>query len=224
MSEVVLNAEVRTALGKRAKHVRSTKKVPGVFYSAGEKNLNIEVSEASLAPLVFTSKMSIIDLRVDDTSRKCVLRDVQFDAISDLPIHFDLQGIKESEKLTVDVPVVLIGGTPKGIREGGLLQHILHKLSVSCLPRHIPEKIEVNVAELEMNRSVHIRDISISDVTILGNPDASIVAVLPPLVVKETPVEAVAEETPQEPEVLAKGKKAEEGEEGEAETPKKEGK
>jgi large subunit ribosomal protein L25 len=195
--------------------------VPGVFYSHGEPNLNLEVPATSLAPLVFTSRTNIIDLRVNDTSKKCILRDVQFDPTTDMPIHFDLQGVKETEKLALEVPVVLTGGTPKGIREGGMLQHAMHKLRIVCLPRHIPEKIEVNVADLEMNRSIHVSEISLPDVTILENPDAAVVSVLPPLVVKETAPEQVAEEAPQEPEVLAKGKKAEEGEEAE---PKQENK
>src|SRR5207249_8799586 len=145
---------------------------------------------------------------------KAVLREVQFDPVTDRPIHFDLQGLHAAEKLTIEVPVVLIGGVPVGVRNGGLLQHSMHRLKVSCLPKDIPSKIEINVANLEMNRSVHVRDLSIPNVTVLENLDAAVVGVIPPTVVKEpepgvTPVEEV-----QEPELVGKGKKLEEGEEG----------
>jgi large subunit ribosomal protein L25 len=216
MSEVVLNAQLREAVGKKAKLVRTSGNVPGVYYSHDEKNLNIQVPYTSLAPLVFTSKASVIELKISDgTSKKCIIRDVQFDPVSDRPVHFDLQGLREDEELTLSIPVVLVGGTPKGVREGGLLQHMMHKIEVQCLPRHIPEKIEVNVSELDINMSVHVKEIAIPNVTILDSMDSTVVAVLPPVVEKvPTPEEvaATAEAAAAEPEVLAKGKKAEEGE------------
>ena len=135
--------------------------------------------------------------------------------MSDKPIHFDLQGLHEDEKLTIEVPVVLTGGVPVGVRNGGLLQHSIHKIKVSCLPKDIPGKIEIDVANLEMNRAVHVRDLNIPHVTMLENTDAAVVGVIPPTVIKEPePGVVPAEEEIKEPEVVGKGKKAEEGEEG----------
>ena len=215
MSEVVVNAELRQITGKHTKRIRAEKKIPGVFYAHGEKNLNIQLPSVSLEPLVFTSKTHIIDLRTGDgVSRKCILRHVQFDPVSDKPVHFDLQGLRENEKLTLEVPVVLVGGIPKGVRDGGHLQHIIHRLRVSCLPKDIPEKIEINIAELEMNRSIHVRDLVLPNLTVLENLEGAVVGVVPPpAVVEETPVVAPTEAIA-EPEVLSKGKKVEEGEEG----------
>jgi len=223
MSEVVLKAEIREAVGKGAKRVRLVGNVPGVYYSHDEKNLNIQVGYTSLAPLVFTSKASVIELRINDgTSKKCIIRDVQFDPVSDKPVHFDLQGLRENEELTMEIPVVLVGGIPKGVREGGLLQHMMHKIEVQCLPKNIPEKIEVNVADLDINMSVHVSAITIPNVIILDNPDSTVVAVLPPVVEKAPVVEEVAAaEAVAEPEVLGKGKKAQEGEGEEAEEKEK---
>jgi large subunit ribosomal protein L25 len=216
MSEIVVNAQVRTSTGKHAKYARRELKVPGVFYAHGESNINLTVSKIQLDPLVYTAETHIIDLRLDDgTSKKCILRDVQFDPVSDRPIHFDLQGLRENEKLTIEVPIILTGGTPVGVREGGMLQHIIHKLKVSCFPRDIPERIEVKVAELAINDSVHVRDLSVPNVTVLENADSTVVAVMPPTVVKEEVAPVVAEEGPVEPEVVGKGKKVEEGEEEE---------
>ena len=213
MSEIVLNAETRQQTGKRAKLVRTVGNVPGIFYAHGEGNVPIQVTKLGLDPLIYTSEAHIIDLRLPDgTSRKCILRDVQFDPVSDRPVHFDLQGLKENEKLTIEVPIVLTGGIPAGVRDGGMLQHVIHKLRISCLPKDIPSKIEVNVAALTINQSVHVNELNIPNVTVLENADSTVVAVIPPTVIKEEVVAvAPTEEEAKEPEVVGKGKKAEEG-------------
>jgi large subunit ribosomal protein L25 len=217
MSEVVLNAEIREQTGKQTKYARKEGKVPGIFYAHGEKNINLKVPVLSLAPLVYSSETRIIDLRLNDgTAKKAILRDVQFDPVTDRPIHFDLQGLHSDEKLTIEVPVVLTGGVPVGVRNGGLLQHSIHKVKVLCLPKDIPGKIEINVADLEMNRAVHVRDLSIPNVTILENMDAAVVGVIPPTIVKEAEPGVAPVEEPTEPEVVGKGKKEEEGEEAPA--------
>ncbi len=216
MSEFVLNAEIRSEVGKQAKLVRQNEKIPGVFYIHGEKNIPVQIPKIGLDPLIYTSETHVIDLRLTDgTSKKCILRDVQFDPVTDRPIHFDLQGLKEDEKLTLEIPIVLMGGIAKGVRDGGTLQHIIHRLKISCLPKHIPEKIEVNVLDLGINHSIHVRDLTVPNVTILEGLDSTVVSVVPPTVVKEVePV--VAEEAAKEPEVVGKGKKPEDGTEGAA--------
>ncbi len=220
MQEVVINAEVRTNTGKHSKYSRASGMTPGVYYAHGEGNLNIQVLASALEPLVFTSEAHVIDLRLaDGASRKCILRDVQFDPVTDKPIHFDLQGLKENEKLTIEVPVVLTGGVPQGVRDGGMLQHFVHKVKVSCLPKDIPQKFEIAVEALGINHFVHIADLQMPNVVILENAETAVVGVMPPHIVKEeTPAEVTEE--PKEPEVVGKGKKAEEGEEV-AEAPKK---
>jgi|WetSurMetagenome_2_1015567.scaffolds.fasta_scaffold189498_2 large subunit ribosomal protein L25 len=215
MSEVVLNAEVREETGKKAKQTRLQGNVPGVFYSHGESNINLKVSMLNLAPLIYGTETRIIDLRMTDgRSKKAVLRDVQFDPVSDKPIHFDLQGLHEDEKLTIEVPVVLTGGIPIGVRNGGLLQHSIHRVRVSCLPKDIPSKIEINVGTLEMNRSIHVRDLNVPNVSILENLDAAVVGVVPPTVIKEAEPGTTPTEEVKEPEVVGKGKKPEDGAEG----------
>jgi large subunit ribosomal protein L25 len=215
MPEVILNAAVRDKLKKQAKLARWSGQIPGVYYTRGEKSINIQVEAVTLEPLVFTSETNVIDLKLPDgVSRKAIIKDVQFDPVSDKPIHFDLQGLHENEKLTLEIPIVLTGGVPKGVRDGGILQHMVHKLKISCLPKDIPQKIEISVAELDINNFVHVRDLSIPNITMLEHGDISLVGVLPPTLVKEAEVAPVVEEAAKEPEVVGKGKKAEEGEEG----------
>ena len=213
MSEVILNAELRVDTRKHAKHTRWTGMVPGVYYARGEENINLQIPKLSLDELVFTSEMHVIDLRLKDgLTKKCILKDVQYDPVSDKPVHFDLQGLKENEKLTIEVPIVLVGGIPKGVRDGGVLQHFIHKLKVSCLPKDIPSKVEINVAAMDINDFVHVNALNLPNVTIMENPGSAVVGVMPPTVTKEAEVAPVVEEAAAEPEVVGKGKKPEEGE------------
>ena len=215
MSEITINAEIRKDLGKHAKQLRAGGKVPGIYYGHGLKNIPISMGELTLQPLYRTTATHVINLKLDDGS-SCILRDIQFDPVTDRPLHFDLFGLNENEALTIEVPVT-IAGTAKGVKDGGILQHILHRLKVSCLPKFIPDHFEVNVEALEINKSVHVRDLTMPNVKILENESSTVVAVVPPTVLKEAeavPGALPAEAAPAEPEVISKGKKVEEGAEG----------
>ncbi len=212
MSEITLSAEVRSQVGKQAKRLRRAGKVPGIYYGHGQKNIPVAMPELALRPLIHTSATHVISLKLDDGStHTCILRDVQFDPVTDRPIHFDLFGLNAEEELTIEVPVV-VKGTAQGVRDGGILQHILHRVRVSCLPKHIPDRVKVDVTPLMIGHSVHVRDLSIPNVKILENEGSAVVAVVPPTIVKEPePTAVAAAEAPAEPEVIAKGKKPEEG-------------
>lgn len=215
MNELTIEAEVRKEVHRGNNALRRNGKVPGIFYSAGEDNIPLAVAEKSLKPFIYTSETYIVNLKLDNgTMKKCIMRDIDFDPITDRPIHFDFQGLREDRKITVEVPVVITGGTPQGVRDGGVLQHVLHKLRVSCLPMHIPDHIEINAENLKINHFVHAGDITIENVTILDNPTAAVVGIVPPQKEVETVAAVPGAEEIAEPEVIAKGKKAEEGEEG----------
>jgi large subunit ribosomal protein L25 len=218
MSEITINATVRKEVGKKAHTLRYAGNVPGIFYGHGKKNIPVTLAEHALKPLYKTSAANIINLKLDDGSTfKCILKDIDFDPLTEKPVHFDLFGINENEALVIEVPVVLTGGVPSGVKEGGILQHILHRVKVSCLPKYIPEHIEIDVANLGINKSIHVADISVPNVTFVENAKTAIVAVVPPVIEKAPEVAAAeAAVVPTEPEVIGKGKKPEEGEEGAA--------
>lgn len=229
MAEIVLEAEVRNSRGKQSRALRRSGKIPGVYYARGEENLTIAATEKALRPLVGTKEAHIINLQLDSgKALSCILRDVQYDPLTDRPVHFDLQGIKADEELMIEVPVVL-QGIPAGVKNGGIMQHIMHTVRVSCLPRYIPEHITLDVVALEINTSIHISDIKLENVKILDNEENAVVAVIPPAAIVEV-APVVEAEVPAEPEVIGKGKKPEEGAEDtvgaqepkKAEAPKKE--
>lgn len=214
MATVNLSAQKREDLGNSTtKTARKKGIIPGVFYFKNSPSIAISVKDTALNPFVYTSEVRIINLQIEgsDKAQNCILKDVQFDAVSDKPIHFDLLGISENETIKVVVPIKLVG-TPIGIRDGGVIQHTLHSLEVECLPANIPSHIDVEIASLAIGGSIHIGDLKIDNVEIFGAKGATIVAVVPPAVEKvETPEGETAAAA--EPEVIAKGKKDEEEDE-----------
>ncbi|MGH2574148.1 MAG: 50S ribosomal protein L25 [Ignavibacteria bacterium] len=233
MAVLDLNALKRDVSSRSALSANRKKgNVPGIFYYKGSPSIPIFVKDIALHPFIYTSEVRTIELTIEGESKpyNCVLRDVQFDPISDKPIHFDLLGVSEHEKIKIEIPVTLVG-SPAGVKEGGIIQQTLHKIEVECFPRDIPANIEVNIEHLNIGDSVHISDLTYDKFEILENPDTTIVAVVPPAIEEvAAPVvegEAVpAEGEPAEPEVIAKGKKEEkeEGEEEEKEKGREEGK
>ncbi len=214
MEDFVLNVENRTLVGKKAKRLYAEKKIPGVFYLE-DKNVTLQTDEAPIRILLRSHTTHVIKVKFQDGSEsRAILTDVQFDPVHGGVMHFDLRGIKEGEKIIVEIPVRL-QGSARGVKDGGILQHSIHRIRIQCDPDKVPENVLVDVADLGMADSVHIKDIKIEGVRILDNPDSAIVTIVaPPSLKEETPeaAEAVAAEAPAEPEVIGKAKKAEEGE------------
>jgi large subunit ribosomal protein L25 len=216
MEKVILEANKRNTGSKSSRNVlRRNGKVPGVFYSKHNETISIEVNEKSIKPLVFTTETHLIGLKVDSNQEfDCIIKDVQFDPVTDNIVHFDLIGLTSNETIQLEVPVLYIG-SPVGVRDGGVLQQSLHKLEIECLPKDIPQHFEINISDLKLGDSIHVGDLSFENVKILNLKDTVVVAVGHPKVEKEVTEEAVQAE-PAEPEVIGKGK-AEEEEEPEKE-------
>jgi large subunit ribosomal protein L25 len=227
MAVLNLNARKRDDIASSSlKTSRKKGSIPGVFYRRDIPSVPLYVKDAALKPFIYTSEVNIINLKIEGTndSYSCILKDVQFDPVTDVPIHFDLLGISENEKIKLEVPITLIG-SPVGVKEGGILQHSVHKVDVECLPKNIPSHIEVNIENLNIGDSIHVGELEVKDFEILDSPDTTIVAVVPPTVEKvEAPLvegeegaeaEAAEGEEKAEPEVISKGKKEEEEKEEE---------
>lgn len=206
MAEIILNASVRQTVSKGdVKKLRRSGKIPGVFYYKKLEPQVIEVNEASLKPLVYTSEAHIVSLHIEGQEEKaCILKDIQFDPVTERIVHFDLQGITKDETLEIEVPVVYIGSAA-GIKKGGLLQTTLHKLHIECLPIDVPQHIQIDISNLELGSAIHVSDIKSDKYKILNPEESVIVSVVAPKVEKELSPEEAAEAS-KEPEVIAKGK------------------
>jgi len=204
MEKITLNGIVRQNLSKSSKtQLRNAARVPGVIYAKGVDPITVDVAASAINALVFTTKTHLINLVLDNQKEiDCVLKDYQFDPVTDKVIHFDLQGIVAGQKIEIEIPI-LFTGSAIGVREGGQLQEFMHKLTVSCLPSQIPERIEISIANLKIGSSIHVADVKVENAEILHAEEAVIVGVVPPKVV----VEAVAgAEAVKEPEIIGKGK------------------
>ena len=220
METVTLEANERKDINKATRNrLRREGRVPGVFYSRHSDPISVDVLEKKIHPMVFTSKTHLISLKIEGQEElECIIKDIQFDPVTEEIVHFDLLGLTRGEMIQLEIPVQLLGNSV-GVKEGGVLQHLLHKLDVECLPKHIPEQIEVDIAELAIGDSVYVSDISIENLTLLNPTDAIVVTVSHQKVVEEE-VEVIdelaEEEETAEPEVIGKGKPEEEEKEKES--------
>jgi large subunit ribosomal protein L25 len=216
MEKTKLKASERKDFTKSTvKRFRKEGMIPGVFYSKNNKPIHINVVDRTINPLVFTAKTHLISLELEGHEEyECIIKDVQFDPVTDRVIHFDLLGLTKGEKIVLEIPVQLIG-TPVGVKEGGVIQHVMHKIEVECLPRNIPEHITIDVTGLKLGDSIHIGDLNYEDIEFIDSKESLIVQVTHPKI-KEEAAPPVAEgegEELKEPEVISKGKQEENEEE-----------
>jgi len=208
MDKVILSASERKEFSKAAlSEIRRNKRVPGVVYSKHQSPIHFTLAQNDINPLVFTSKTHLVALQVEGKEDlECIIKDVQFDPVTDKILHLDFQALTKGEKIEMEVPIVLEGASV-GVKDGGLLQHLLHKINIECEPVNIPQHIVVNIAKLKMGDSIHAGSLQLENVTVLTPADAVIVTVVHPRAEEaaEAPAEGAAE-----PEVITKGKEKEE--------------
>jgi large subunit ribosomal protein L25 len=194
-----LTIEPRTDFGKNASYrVRKSGFIPGVIYSHGECE-QIQIPRKDFFKL-FKGKISesvIFDIhstsKKDDAEKMAYVKDYQADPLTGEILHIDLFKVTKGEKIHTHVPVIFIG-TAKGTKLGGILEVDMREIEVECLPRDLPEKVEIDVTELMVGDSIHVKNIILGEnVKITSNPEASIASVhVPKIVVVEEKVEEVA--------------------------------
>ncbi|MCZ2499560.1 50S ribosomal protein L25/general stress protein Ctc [Xylophilus sp. Kf1] len=195
------------------KQLRNSGKVPAVVYGYGTKNTSVKVDEVEFIKVIReVGRNGVIDLGVGSKTIKVM--DYQFDPLKNQITHIDFLAINMSEERTVEVQVQLVGEAV-GAKEGGVVEQPLFNLEVTATPENIPETIEVDISELQVNDSLAVSDIKISgDFTIENNPEDSIVTVVPPTdEPSEEEVEAMeGESATEEPEVVGEDKEDDEEE------------
>jgi large subunit ribosomal protein L25 len=215
MEAVTLDAATRTNTGKgAARSLRRDGKIPAVIYGHGREPQALEVDHRAVGRLldVIGGETVLIDVAIDGAAPvQAIVREVQRNPVrrADV-IHLDLYAVVAGEAIVVEVPVHLVG-IPDGVRnQGGVLDHHVHRLTIKCLPRNIPERVDVDVTGLHVGQAIHAGELSVPDAEVLHDDDVSIVGVLAARVevAPEPVVEAAAG-----PELIKKGK-ADEAEDG----------
>jgi large subunit ribosomal protein L25 len=207
-----IGAAPRAATGKGPARVsRRSGRIPAVLYGHGEASVPLSVDARSFDRLLHEVSIenTLIDLELEGQSpMKVLVREVQRHPYRDTILHVDFFHISMEEEITVEVPVVLVG-TPKGVRlHGGIQDHAMREIEVLCLPSDIPEKIEIDVSELDIGDAVRVGDLTVPNVQILADAEQAVVSVVPPTVIEEAAPEVAVVEGA-EPEVIAKGKEEE---------------
>lgn len=216
MASAQLSASARDNGGKGvARKLRSEGRVPAVVYGHGREPQPLSINTRELERLLdrIAAESTVIDLDIDGKAARTLIREIQRHPFKRQILHVDFQELVAGEKITVRLPIVLIG-VPDGVRmDGGVLDQTMRELEVEVDPSNIPNHVELDVTSLTIGSSVHVRDIPLPEgVEVLEDEDASVCVVSAPRAVVEETVTPEAEtEAAAEPEVI-RAKKPDEDE------------
>lgn len=208
--QAVLQVEPRSETGKGAsRRIRAAGMIPANVYGHGEEPTAVQADALQFKALIsrISTENTLVDLKIGKERAKAVLiREIQRHPYRSEILHVDFFEITAGEKIRVAVPVHLQGNAI-GVKNGGILQVIRHELEVECLPRDIPASFEVDISEMTIGDSLHVRDIPTGDVAVLEDESLTVCTVVAPKVVaveeeEEAMIEGLELEEEVEPEVI----------------------
>ncbi|MEM7551068.1 MAG: 50S ribosomal protein L25/general stress protein Ctc [Bacteroidota bacterium] len=166
----------RANLGKsEVKKLRSQGNVPCVIYG-GDEQIHFYVPMILFRELLYTSEAHFVNLDIEGEEKWCIIQDAQFHPVSEIILHADFLELHEGRPVKMDIPISL-EGQAKGVLDGGTLMHKRRSLSVKAKPKNMPEKIVVDVTDLDFNSAIKVSDIEEKDFTILDPKQASIAVI-----------------------------------------------
>ncbi|MBN9381577.1 MAG: 50S ribosomal protein L25 [Chitinophagaceae bacterium] len=177
MRTITIEGQLRTEMGKQAtRQLRSEEKVPGVIYG-GAKEVNFSALATSFKSLVYTPDFQLAEVKVDGKSYKCILKDLQFDKVTDELIHADFLELVDDKKVIATIPLKFTGAA-KGVKDGGKLITKMKALKVKTYPKYLKENIEVDLTDLELNGNVRVEDVKAENYEILNSPRIPIASIV----------------------------------------------
>jgi large subunit ribosomal protein L25 len=177
MRTITIEGHLRTELGKQAtRQLRSEEKVPGVIYG-GAKEVNFSAPATSFKTLVYTPDFQLAEVKVEGKAYKCILKDLQFDKVTDELIHVDFLELVEDKKIIATIPIKF-SGAAKGVKDGGKLITKIKALKIKTYPKYLKENIEVDLTELELNGNVRVEDVKAEHYEILNSPRIPIASIV----------------------------------------------
>ncbi len=183
MKEITINAVTRNEFGKKAnRDLRRAGQIPAVFYGV-EKDANglpvsksIKISEKELAKLLYTPNVYIVNLVVDGTPVKAILKELQSDFVTDRPVHVDFYQITEDKPVVLEIPVKL-NGLAEGVKAGGKLALNVRKLAVKALYTQFPDTLEIDVTNLGLGKTMKVAELSYEGLEIITSKEVVVCAV-----------------------------------------------
>jgi large subunit ribosomal protein L25 len=217
MATANLSAKKRTESGKgAARKLRGAQQIPGIVYGHNREPQMLALDWRELERMLerVAPETTVIELDIEGATSRTLIREIQRHPFKRQILHVDFLELVAGERVTVDIPLVLVG-TPAGVRNSaGVLDQILREVTVEVDPSNIPNHIDVDVSRLEVNESLHVGDLVVPEgVEIQDEAESTVCVVAPPRVEAEgAATEAEAEPTGAEPELIRKQKEGEEGE------------
>ena len=205
-----LNVNIREGKGtSSARRIRLKDQIPAILYHSGLDAIPLSVDKKELYKALKTGQV-IFEVIVKDKNQFVLVKDVQYHPVNDNIMHIDFQKVKEDEKISLEVPLRVIGEA-EGVQAGGILVQIVNTITVKCKPTTIPEALIIDVTDLELNSSLSVKDIQLAaDVEIITAEDLAVVSVQEAKQEEEIVEEILEGEEGFEVE----GEEGEEGEEG----------
>jgi large subunit ribosomal protein L25 len=155
--------------------LRSQDLVPGVIYG-GAQEVNFAVKSLALKPFIYTPDFQLVEMKVDGKSYTCILKDLQFNKVSDKLTHLDLLELVEGKKVSATIPLKFTG-TAAGVKAGGKLEIRLKSVKLKTYPKYLRENIEVDLTNLELNGNIRVQDIPAENLEIMNSPRIPIASV-----------------------------------------------
>jgi len=198
-----LDVDIRKEQGtSAARRTRLRGRVPAVLYHSGIEATPLSMDKKALYKALKTGQM-IFEVIVEEKPQFVLLKEVQYHPVTDEVIHIDFQKVKEDEKISLEVAIRGVGES-QGVKLGGILVQLLNAVTVKCKPSEIPEFLEIDVTEMEMNTNLFVKDISLpEDVEMITAEDIAVMSVQEPKEEKEE--EVVLEEDGEEGEGTTEG-------------------
>lgn len=177
MKTITIEGQLRTELGKQAtRQLRSEGNVPGVIYG-GAQEVNFSAPSAAFKALVYTPNFQLAEIKLNGKSYNCILKDLQFDKVTDQLSHVDLMELVEDKKVIATIPIKFMG-TAAGVKDGGKLISKMKALKVKTYPKYLKENIEVDLTDLELNGNIRVEDVKEDNYEILNSPRIPIASVV----------------------------------------------
>jgi len=177
--------------------------IPAIVYGPKTESFAVAFDPKDLIRILEQGENVLVDMKIKDpaggdseSTHVVMVRDVQVEPIKQVPLHADLYAVSMDQAITVQIPLRLVGKA-KGIMAGGIMEQVRRDLEVECLPADIPPYIEVDVSGMDVGDSIHVQDITVEKVKVLGDPHLTIATLVRPAAEKEVaPVEAEAGAAP----------------------------
>ena len=177
MKSITIEGQLRTETGKKAtRQLRSQDLVPGVIYG-GEKEISFAAPSMAFKTFVYTPEFQKAEIKLNGKTYNCILKDLQFDKVTDKLIHIDLMELVEDKRVIADIPIKFTG-VAKGVKEGGHLIIKMKSLKVKSLPKYLKEQIEVDITDLELNGNIRVEDVKEANYEILNSPRIPVASVV----------------------------------------------